>query len=481
MVRLNVPYLEKDEAKALGARWNRDEKFWFCADGQEDRFRKWLPEPEGAGEERLRFAMPAITDEIPFFGTEDEPLQETAGEEAPYLTVSDVSGMIEDTFNRNSAFRMVRVRGEVQNLRPWNNSFFFDIRDDRSILSCTLWGDTVQTALDFELENGQEVGIIGDLQYYSKNGRSSLRVARIRDMGQGDYQARLNLLKDRLQAEGLFAEEHKKPLPKYPQRVAVITSRQGDALHDICRVARDRNPFVQLVLYPVTVQGNSAPASIIRGITHMDAGGYDVIIVSRGGGSREDLSPFDDEGVVRAVYHANTPIATGVGHERDVTLIDLVADKRFLTPTGAAQGVLPDVMSDIRRIRQLETAIRSGMANLVGRKRLLLQTRRERLERYNPEVLLQRNRERLERAERDLKSQMRALIDRKRHRYEVLLATLHGRSPTAKLMNGFGYVTRDGQPVLSVDGIQPGQKILVTIHDGGIAATVEEVTHGNST
>ncbi|MBO4396877.1 MAG: exodeoxyribonuclease VII large subunit [Eubacterium sp.] len=459
MIRLNVPFLEKDEAKELGARWNPTGKFWYCEDDQLDLFAKWY--------------SPALNPSVG--GSEPSETQDPS-----YMTVSEISNMIEECFDNDDRFRMVRVRGEILNLSPWKGYWFFEIKDDKAVISCTIWPNTAEAILDFDLENGQEVGIVGNLQYYGKQGKASLRVARIRDMGEGDYQAKLNLLKDKLQAEGLFSEEHKKPIPKYPRRVGIITSEHADALRDILRIAHDRNPFVQLVLYPVTVQGDTAAASIIRGIKYMDAGGYDVIVVSRGGGSREDLSPFDDEDVVRAVYHANTPIVTGVGHERDVTLIDLVADKRFSTPTYAAQGVLPDVMSDILQLRSLEGSIRTGMNNIIISKKQQLRICRETLERYNPAAVLERNKVRLERAEQNLETNIRRLFDMKKHRYELLVTTLHGLSPTAKLLNGFGYVTHDDKPIMTVDDIKPGQKMMVRIHDGDISATVEEIIRSKS-
>ena len=448
MVRLEVPYQEKNQAKALGARWNYAEKFWYCEDDQIDLFRKWYREPEKA-----------VTDE----------------DGNTYETVSAINEMIAQCFDRNPDFQFVRVRGEVSNHSLWNGHHFFTIKDSASVLKCILWEQTAKTVLDFEIEEGQEVGLIGSLRFNGKRSEGELIVARIHNLGEGDENLELKLLKEKLQAEGLFDIEHKKPIPPYPKRIGIISSKEGDAIRDICRVAHDRNPYVGLFLYSVTVQGLSAPASIIEGIQKMDSGGYDLLIVSRGGGAREDLAPFDDEMVIRAVYAAKTPVVTGVGHERDWTLIDLVADKRFSTPTYAAQGVIPDVMMDIRRLRQLEQSMKAGMGQILHRKSLLLLTRRERLERFNPEVVLQKNKERLALLTERLQESVLQQVRVRKHRCDVLIARLNGLSPTAKLIQGFGYISKKDQPVKSIEDVKEEDELLIRIHDGEIRTRVLSV------
>ena len=393
-----------------------------------------------------------------------------------FQTVSAVNELIVTMFENSQMFQLVRVRGEISNHSVWNGHHFFTIKDNASVLRCVMWSSTAHSVLDFAMEDGKEVGLIGKLQFNPKRGEGQLIASRAVDLGEGGENRELMLLKAKLEAEGIFSVEHKKPVPKYPKRIGIVSSREGDAIRDICRVARDRNPYVQLFLYHVTVQGQSAPPSIIEGIRALDGQGYDLIIVSRGGGSREDLAPFDDEGVVRAVYEANTPIVSGVGHERDWTLIDLVVDERFSTPTYAAQGVIPDVMSDIRRVRQLEASMTTGIRQAVRNRQLLLRSRRERLERYNPEVILQKNKERLETATDRLLQGIQAAVGSRKHRLEVLVATLDGRSPTAKLVGGFGYITRGARPVTTVDEIRSEEELRIRIHDGEIHTKVIGVT-----
>ncbi len=400
--------------------------------------------------------------------------------EEEYVTVTAVNEMVATYFDNNSLFRFVRVKGEISNHAEWNGHHFFTIKDSTSVLRCVIWKSAVPIALSFPLEEGKEVGLLGNLKFNTKKGEGQLIVARVVNLGEGGESLELKLLREKLKAEGFFDIEHKKPIPKYPKKVGIVSSKEGDAIRDICRVAHDRNPYVQLALYNVTVQGASAPASIVEGIRALDELGYDLIIVSRGGGSREDLAPFDDERVVRAVYDAKTPIVSGVGHERDWTLIDLVVDARFSTPTYAAQGVFPDVMSDIRRVHQLEDGLRRGIENTLRRRVLLLESRRERLERFSPEAMLAKKRERLNVAEEGLKQSMTALVDRRKHRLEILIARMHGLSPTAKLVGGFGYITGPGGPVSSVDSVNPDDDIFIRIHDGQIKTKVLAVEKTSS-
>ena len=464
MVQLDVPYREKDEAKALGAKWNYSDKHWYCEEDHLERFARWYH-----GD-----LLSASSEDDEDSSTEIVSKKAESATDG-FESVTAVTDMIATYFLNNSMFQVVRVKGEVSNHSLWNGHHFFTIKDAASVLKCTLWKNTADLLPEFKLEDGKQVGLLGSIRFNTRRSEGELVVARVFDLGEGDENLELKLLKEKLQAEGLFDLEKKKEIPKYPERIGIVSSEKGDAIRDICRVAHDRNPYVQLFLYSVTVQGTSAPASIIKGIRKMDAGGYDLIIVSRGGGSSEDLSPFNDEGVVRAVFAAKTPVVTGVGHERGWTLIDLVADKRFSTPTYAAQGVIPDVMSDIRRINQLNASIRAGIRQIVRKKLLVLESKRERLGRYDPRVILQRNKDQLARLTDGLHTGIDDVVKRRKHRLDVQIATLHGNSPTAKLVKGFGYISKEGEPVTSVDEVRTDDELMLSIHDGQIKTKVIDV------
>ena len=455
--RLNVPYLQKDDAKRKGAKWNYTEKYWYCEE-LTDALRRWYE-----GDEIEAGASDASTE--PF---------------AEYQTVSEVNRMIAERFDATDCFQSILVKGEVTNYRGTNGGhYYFSVKDENSLLSCVMWSSTAERILQFTFEAGKKVAIIGSFKYCEKNGTGTLHVRQIADMGAGEANLRFLELKARLEEEGLFAVEHKKPIPKFPQRVGIVTSRDGDARKDIEKVAGKRNPYVQLILYHANVQGQNAIRTMIEGIERLDAMQLDTIIVSRGGGSQEDVIVYNDEALARAVYNARTPVVTAVGHESYWTLIDYVADKRVATPSEAAEETIPDVMSVIRQIRQLERNISNNMRSALHSRMQKLKTQEARLEGNDPVRRLKERKDRLNHLSEGLQQKIRMLYETKKNRFRILLERLNGLSPTAKLVRGFGYISHDGKPLTSVGEVKSGDRLDIRIHDGQIVTTVKE-TQGTS-
>lgn len=467
MYRLNVPYVEKDEAKALGAKWNFKEKYWYCEGELTEGLRRWYKDPDAPSESSItkQLSFDISNDSV---NTQDDDL---------YKTVSQVNDMIYNHFDDTIEFQMIMVKGEVTNFSGHKGrNYYFAIKDNYALLPCFMWEETANAVLKFELEQGQQVAIIGKLDYYKAGGKSQLIVRQILNVGDGAANLAYLKLKAKLEAEGLFDEDHKKPIPKYPETVGIITSKDGQAIKDICKVAGKRNPFVQLILYHVNVQGKNAVSSIIEGIKYMDTQNVDTIIVGRGGGSDEELMAYNDEMIARTVYEASTPIISAVGHEGHWTLIDYVSDKRVATPSEAAEEAVPDVMVDILRVERLRKSIEVNMHNQVEQRKLLLAARIAMLEKNSPAAKLKERSDRLELLTERLHENMRRAFDTRKHRYDVLVAKLHGLSPTAKLVNGFGYISRGSVPVTSVNEVKMGDSLNINIHDGEIVASVTEVS-----
>lgn len=462
--RLNVPYREKDEAKALGAKWNYTEKFWYCEGELTDGLRRWYDDPEQKNEN------------YPEISNMTEIQTSLANDDDLYKTVSQVNQMIYDQFDDTVSFQMIMVKGEVTNYSGHKGrNYYFAIKDDMSLLPCFMWEDTASSVLKFKLEQGQQVAIIGKLDYYKAGGRSQLIVRQIINIGDGAANLAYLKLKAKLEAEGLFDEAHKKPIPKYPEKVGIITSKDGQAIKDICKVASKRNPYVQLILYHVNVQGKNAVTTIIEGIRYMDAQGVDTIIVGRGGGSDEELMAYNDEMIARTVYEAVTPVISAVGHEGHWTLIDYVSDKRVATPSEAAEEAVPDVMVDVMRVSRLKKSIEVNMYNQLEQRKLLLRAGMALLEKNSPESKLKERVDRLSVLSERLNDNMTKALDFRKHRFELLVAGLHGLSPTAKLVNGFGYISKAGKPVTSVKEVRENDLIKIDIHDGFIVTNVAEV------
>ena len=538
--RLDVPYREKDIVKALGARWNPMGKFWYCEELTED-LKPWYrgegkeipagrPHPSrpaaatpspasGGGQGSVSLPGFLLQEEL-FFGTEpaaEAPAANKAGTVLPssgetgtealfglpadpsrYKTVTEINALIADAFFATSLFRRILVKGEVTNYsgvaRP---HYYFSVKDAHASLPCRLWAETARTALKFKLENGQQVALTGRLEFYEARGEAALIVSEIVNIGAGAAALKLLELKNKLEAEGIFSPEHKKPIPKHPKTVGIITSKDGQAIRDIRAVSRRRDPYVQLVLYHVNVQGKNAVPSILAGIRKMDAIGADALIVGRGGGSNEDLDAFNDEAVVRAVYAAKTPVISAVGHEGHWTLIDFAADERAATPSEAAEKAVPDVMSDVRRLAQLKAGLDEKMRHQLEKRRLRLETLTAQLTGHDPVRLLKERRERLSREQEKLERFMSGILQERQDRllavserlvrnmqeafrlrqtrWELLTVTLNGLSPTAKLVKGFGYITSGGQPLTTVETLSPGDALTVRIHDGEVDARAEAV------
>lgn len=454
---------------------------------------------------------------------------------AKYRSVSDVAKMITRAFLATPEFSSILVKGEIAGkgitkdsagneekenpVVPRNGRYYFDIKDNNAVLSCVIWDESI---LDGQkLLYGQQVAIVGDFRYYDKSGYNNLHVSHIEIIGQGASSLARLLLFKKLEKEGLFDPAHKKPIPSHPKTVGIITSKDGKAIQDIEKTIQSRNPGLKRYLYNAFVQGVHAKASILKGISVMDKKGYDVLIIGRGGGSDEELlKVFDDEEIARAVYNAVTPIISAVGHEGNRSIIDDAADMYAWTPTKAAELVAPNIVEDQRRLRQLKQTLDAGTQNVLKQYKLRLKAVKETLERYHPERRLREQKQRLsadrvklndsfrqilekkkysyDMASTALDKCFREVLEKKRHRYdmvsaaldkefkgaykdikhrfEMLLRTLNGLSPTAKLVNGFGYISAADKPVTDIHDVQSGDELSIRIHNGVILSSVQSVT-----
>ena len=275
---------------------------------------------------------------------------------------------------------------------------------------------------------------------------------------------------------GLFDPEKKKPIPRDPKKIGVVTAKTGAAIHDIISTAKRRNPFVQLILYPAKVQGEGAAAAIVKGIETLDRYGVDIIIIGRGGGSIEDLWAFNEEIVARAIAAAETPIISGTGHEVDTTIADYAADLRAATPTAACELAVPDIREVLEGIRSRAQTLNTYLRQVLRRYQLKLKQYQLEIGKFDPKFQLQEQKMRLAELEDRLSLRMKNLMTEYRHRLELYTGRLHGLSPTAKLVNGFGYLEcENGEPLGSSRSVKKGDKISVIISDGTLETRVEEV------
>lgn len=414
-------------------------------------------------------------------------------------TVQQLNKRIQGLISQEAWLNNLCVEGEISGFgRDKRGHCYFSLKDDSGVVSAVMFSGKQAAGLSFEPKNGDKVRAYGRVDVYVRDGKYQLYVDRLQLVGDGAVNASLQQLIAKLDSMGLFSQEYKKPIPKYPRNIGVVTARNKAAISDICKVAKTRDPYAQLYCYPATVQGQYAAADISKGIEVLDNMGMDVIIVGRGGGSTENLWAFNEEQVAWAIFNAETPIISATGHEIDTTVADMVADKRESNPSTAVMHALPvvrDTVADFDNRYQYITAL---MKNRLDKCKRNVDGYSRQLRLLNPETQLKVKEDRLTLIRSNLDSLMKARLDgandrcaRLRERldksidrkYELRLNALavmtekiHGLSPTAKLVNGFGYIASAGQPVTSVSDVRPGKEIEVTLHDGKIQASVTGIT-----
>jgi len=393
------------------------------------------------------------------------------------LRVGQLVIRLAERIQSGDEFKDLWVEGEVVDATvSAAGHVYFTLRDQVGQLACVLFA-TQAARIALTPRDGAKVIAHGYVEYYHKQSRVQLRVDDVRPAGMGDAYLRLEALKKRLTAEGLFALERKRPLPSAPRRVGVITSQVGAVWHDIQTVVARRDPRVELVFAPALVQGPGAVDSLVAALEGMrQLRDVDVVIIARGGGSPEDLIPFNDEALVRAIARRTWPVVSGVGHETDVTLCDLVADVRAPTPSAAAELVVPDArvgqLTADRTMRRLASRVREA---LEGRRRRLVAAHRL-LERRAPPARVGARRQQLDEHRRALDRAIARAVPVRRQRLAHAKQRLDALSPLGVLGRGYAIVEgADGRVRAGVSELRRGDAARIRMRDGRASVTVEGV------
>ncbi len=391
-------------------------------------------------------------------------------------SVGQINNYIKNIITQDYVLRSLTIKGEVSNCKYHGlGHIYFSLKDETGTIPAVMFKGSAAKGLNFKLSDGQMVLVSGSVGVYERDGRYQLYASEIKLDGVGNLYEEFEKLKNKLNEEGLFDFELKKPIPKYPKKVGIVTAKTGAAIQDIINIARRRNPYVELFLYPAKVQGEGAADTIVKGIKTLDAMGMDTIIIGRGGGSMEDLWAFNEEKVVRAVYEAHTPIISGTGHEVDITLADYAADLRAPTPSAACELAIPDIMTTVNQVRGYKNSLDVSIKNKLSMAKLTLDKYDAKMASLNPMAKLENQNQYLSELYDRLKKSVQDKYNNYRHRFEILSIRLNGLSPTAKLIGGFGYIDKEDMPLLSVKDIKVDDEINVTISDGRLKAVVSEV------
>lgn len=434
-------------------------------------------------------------------------------------TVTQLTSYIKGLFTRDEILKSVLVKGEISNCKYHTSGhIYFTLKDEAASMNAVMFRGNRLSGLDFNLQDGQKVIIAGEVSVYEKDGRYQLYARNIILDGVGRLYEELENRKKQFEKEGLFDERHKKRIPRFPEKIGIVTAVTGAAIQDILKVAKRRNPYVNLILYPAKVQGEGAAETIVKGIKRLEKEKVDVMIVGRGGGSIEDLWCFNEEIVVRAIFESSIPIVSAVGHQTDNMLSDLVADFRAATPTEAAEKVVPDIFSTLAELEGIEAAIRFHMKEklkyliavleklelqilkespgyklrqymqrvdeIEDKMKHLLEKRlsayKEKLSSYNFKMMMERT---LLMEKNKIEAKKVALIHKMKMKYGAVNQTflllaekLDGQSPVKRLTGGYSYVENDrGENIKSIKKVNVKDMLRITVTDGKIKVKVEEI------
>jgi len=390
-------------------------------------------------------------------------------------SVSEVTRRIRALIDGEPDLADVWVTGQVSNLhRASSGHWYLTLIDADSELRCVIWRG-LATGLMSMPAQGDQVDAHGYISVYERGGFYQFYVDRLESAGMGSLWEQFGRLKARLEAEGLFAPERKRPLPLRPRRIGVVTSPTGAALKDICKVLGSRYPLVELIVSPTLVQGQEAPEGIVRALERLERErDLDLIIVARGGGSAEDLWSFNDERVARAIAAARVPVLTGIGHETDVTIADLVADVRAPTPSAAAMTAVPDGVSLRQELREVPCRLYALISARLAALRASLAQQQRLLRTLQPARMIAQRRQRLdERLERLTELTLQGLSG-KRAALDASVARLEAFDIRRQLSRGFALVTvqATGQMLTSANQVRPGDDLALEVTDGRLEARV---------
>lgn len=394
---------------------------------------------------------------------------------ASVYSVAQVNSYIKNMFTQDFMLSHIFVRGEISNCKYHTSGhIYFTIKDETGTMACVMFAGN-RRGLAFTLKEGQTVIVEGSISIYERDGKYQLYAKTITLDGTGILYQKFEKLKQELEEMGMFAEEYKKPIPRFARTVGVVTASTGAAIQDIINISTRRNPYVQLVLYPALVQGEGAKETIVRGIACLDRLGVDVIIVGRGGGSIEDLWAFNEECVARAIFACSTPVISAVGHEVDVTIADYVADLRAPTPSAAAELAVFDYQSFMYTLSEEYRFLTQKMRAKTEHYRAKTEQFAMQLKYASPAHKILEKRQRLLDIEERLEASMERIMTKKRHQVALYAERLEGGSPLKKLRKGYAFVCdAKDKPLKSVEQVQNGEQIQVRVADGVIRAEVFE-------
>ena len=393
------------------------------------------------------------------------------------LSVTQINEYIRALLAQDDVLSMIMVRGEISNLTFHRSGhIYFTLKDESSVLKAVMFRSSAQR-VRFALQEGMNIIVSGRISVYPQSGQYQLYAEDIQPDGIGALYIAYEQIKERLAKEGLFDAARKKPIPKYPNTVGIITSPTGAAIHDMINVISRRFPMTKILLYPALVQGDNAYKSLISGVQYFNnEQAVDVIIIGRGGGSMEDLWAFNNVDLAYAIANSKIPTISAVGHESDFTICDFVADLRAPTPSAAAELAVPDTITVRNLLRSYISSAEKSIISDIQKYRNLLRLISSSRVLISKEDLLNEYRMKLDLVSDKLDNEINNLINNRKYEFDILTTKLNAISPLNTLKRGYTIaLNEDGRAVSSVDNINTNQKLYISFADGSISATVNEI------
>ncbi len=392
-------------------------------------------------------------------------------------TVSRLTREIKELLEMS--FPRLWVEGEISNFKRHSSGhLYFTLKDDKAQISCAMWRFRAN-GLIFQPQDGMQVLVEGEVQVYEKGGYYQLVVHQMQPAGIGALQMAFEQLKKKLHAEGLFDEKYKKPIPEFPERIGVVTSPTGAAIRDIISVITRRFPGVQIILYPVRVQGEGAAEEIARAIREFNEfGDIDVLIVGRGGGSLEDLWAFNEEVVARAIFNSRIPVISAVGHEIDFSIADFVADRRAPTPSAAAEMAVKDRLELLGMVKYYEEKLYATMVKVIQRYQDKIASIQQSYAFRKPEDVIYQKMQRVDELQKNLTTAITHLLEVYQHRLNGFRNHLQALNPEAILQRGYSICYKDGDIIKDVSQLHVLDVVNVRVARGHFLSQVQMIGEG---
>lgn len=385
------------------------------------------------------------------------------------LSILQFNTFVKNILDSEEFLSNIGVFGEVTNFKVSGGNAYFDLKDENAMLSCIKFG-----AGDLTIKNGDKIIVFGKVNFYVKSGRLNFIVSRTQAYGLGDLYQKFLELKNRLESEGYFSEELKKPIPRFAKRLGVVTSETGAVIRDIINVTKQKNTHTDIVVYPSKVQGENAEDELKKGIEYFNTrDDIDVIIVARGGGSLEDLAPFNTEKIVKAIYQSKLPVISAVGHETDFTLCDFASDLRVPTPSVAAEVAVFDYNKELSNLISFNEIIYKNLQDKLNNNKKNLATESEILAK-NIKLTMSEKTTCVTHILNNIEKSISLKLNNEKNKLDKMIEVLKKLNPLEILKQGYSIIEVDGKRVVASKQLQAGDELTITFADGKINAKVSE-------